>query len=84
MRPHAISQLFPEPLKAFTVTVNKLIIQKDGGLELGGDRQPDDGGKLLARTHGQFLEPARSSRGNKAFHVEVGIELNVSVKVTGQ
>ena len=33
---------------------------------------------------GQLLEAARSSRGNEALHMEVGIELNVGVKVTRQ
>lgn len=44
---YTVSHLFPEPLDASAVAVNELVVQKDGGLELRGNREPDKGGKLL-------------------------------------
>src|SRR3954466_16255967 len=39
-----VSHLLPEPLDAAAVAVNELVVQKDGGFELRGNREPDQGG----------------------------------------
>ena len=78
---YTVPYQFPEPFDASTVAVNKLVVQKDGGFELRGNRQPDQCGQLLPCADRELLHAVLSADGDESLHAQVGVEIHVRVQI---